>query len=184
LGRCNQFAATRRSAICSSISTTARGETLLPERTRAGDGNSMENTVDRDPGTKWCVNTAASRRLADAVAQGANGGLYASRVATTCRTRPRSWLLEGSTTARPGSRWIARAGRPFENVTRPSGSRLPIPGRSALSLTFAPRRPGPSKSRRSCSPAPSGPHRGGGDDYRAISISCRAWDTRSTGGTA
>jgi alpha-L-fucosidase 2 len=76
-----------------------------PSGHAAGDGNGIENTVDGDPGTKWCVN---------------NGGTpvvwqmqlpAAQRVASYALTSgndvpdrdPRSWLLEASA---DGKAWV------------------------------------------------------------------------------
>ena len=43
-----------------------------PSGHAAGDGKGIDNTVDGDPGTKWCVNNGSAGSLADGAARDAN----------------------------------------------------------------------------------------------------------------
>jgi alpha-L-fucosidase 2 len=89
-----------------------------PSGHSAGDGNGIENTVDGNPDSKWCVNngsTPVSWQMELPTAQSIAAYAFTSGNDVPARD-PRSWVLEGST---DGKAWVEldrRAlGKPFEN---------------------------------------------------------------------
>ena len=88
-----------------------------PSGHSAGDGNGIENTVDGNAGSKWCVNngnTPVSWQMCLPAAQTVNSYAFTSGNDVPDRD-PRSWVLEGSAN---GKAWVEldrRAlDRPFE----------------------------------------------------------------------
>ena len=160
-----------------------------PSGHEAGDGNGIENTVDGDPGTKWCVNngdTPVVWQMQLPKAQRVRYYAFTSGNDMPGRD-PRSWVLEGSA---DGKTWIEADRReldkPFAKRHETKTFQIAHPGRSASIVSRSRlRRPGPSRSRRSLWPAcvkPPPPWLG--TVTAAISISCRGWRIRSTGETA
>jgi alpha-L-fucosidase 2 len=76
-----------------------------PSGHEAGDGNGIENTVDGDPGTKWCVNNGDTPVVWQMqLPKAQKVGSYAFTSGNDMPGRdPRSWVLEGSA---DGKTWI------------------------------------------------------------------------------
>lgn len=123
-----------------------------PSGHSAGDGNSIENTVDGNAGSKWCVNngnTPVSWQMCLPAAQTVNSYAFTSGNDVPDRD-PRSWVLEGSAN---GKAWVeldrrARTGR-LRSDFRPRRSRSSIPLRSVSIGSRSPPRSGLSKWRKS-----------------------------------
>ena len=117
-----------------------------PSGHAAGDGKGIENTVDGDPGTKWCVNngdTPVIWQMQLPVPQTIASYAFTSGDDMPERD-PRSWLLEGST---DGKAWIEvdrRAlERPFEKRQQTKTFEAARPGAFRFyRFTFAPTRIG------------------------------------------
>ena len=76
-----------------------------PSGHAAGDGNGIENTVDGNPGSKWCVNngsTPVSWQMQLPAAQTVTSYAFTSGDDVPDRD-PRSWVLEGSA---DGKTWV------------------------------------------------------------------------------
>lgn len=117
-----------------------------PSGHSAGDGNSIENTVDGNPGSKWCVNNGrqpvswqTELPAADAVTA------YAFTSGNDVPDRdPGAWVLEGSA---DGKAWVEADRRaldkPFENRHQTKTFEIASPGKFRLyRFTFAPTRAG------------------------------------------
>jgi len=108
----------------------------------AGDGNGIENTVDGDPGSKWCVNNGSapvSWQVQLPVAQTIASYAFTSGNDVPQRD-PRSWVLEGSA---DGKAWVEvdrRAlERPFEERRQTKTFEIARPGAFRFyRFTFAP----------------------------------------------
>ena len=113
-----------------------------PSGHAAGDGNSIENTVDGDPGSKWCVNngnTPVSWQMQFPVAQTVTSYAFTSGNDVPDRD-PRSWVLEGS---EDGKAWVevdAKAlDKPFEKRHQTKTFEIARPGAFRVyRFTFAP----------------------------------------------
>jgi len=113
-----------------------------PSGHAAGDGNSIENTVDGDPGSKWCVNngnTPVSWQMQLPVAQTVTSYAFTSGNDVPDRD-PCSWVLEGS---EDGKAWVEvdrRAlDKPFEKRHQTKTFEIARPGAFRIyRFTFAP----------------------------------------------
>ena len=124
-----------------------------------GDGKGIENTVDDNPGSKWCVNngnTPVVWQMQFPEPQTVKSYAFTSGDDMPERD-PRSWVLEGSADGKAWAEVDRHAlDKPFENrhqtktfeIARPAAFRF-------YRFTFAPGRSAASRSRRSASPAPS-----------------------------
>ena len=114
-----------------------------PSGHSAGDGNGIENTVDDNPGSKWCVNngnTPVVWQMQFPEPQTVSSYVFTSGNDVPERD-PRSWVLEGSA---DGNAWTEvdrhDLDKPFENrhqtktwaIARPAAFRF-------YRFTFAPR---------------------------------------------
>ena len=119
-------------------------ETTLssPSGHAAGDGKTIENTVDGNPDTKWCVHngqTPVSWQMRLAAAQTATSYSLISGDDVPDRD-PRSWVLEGSA---DGKTWVEADRRaldkPFERRRQTKTFEIAHPGAFRLyRFTFAP----------------------------------------------
>jgi alpha-L-fucosidase 2 len=89
-----------------------------PSGHAAGDGNGIENTVDGDPGSKWCVNngnTPVIWQMELPAAQAVASYAFTSGNDVPDRD-PRHWVLEGSA---DGKTWVEldrhALSKPFDN---------------------------------------------------------------------
>lgn len=113
-----------------------------PSGHEAGDGNSIENTVDRDPGTKWCVNNGSEPvvwQMQLPKAQTVDSYAFTSGNDVPDRD-PRRWLLEGSA---DGKTWVEvdrrELDKPFEKRQETRRFQIAHPGAFRLyRFTFAP----------------------------------------------
>ncbi len=113
-----------------------------PSGHSAGDGNGVENTVDGNPGSKWCVNngrTPVSWQQELPVAQAVAAYSFTSGNDVPDRD-PREWLLEGSA---DGKAWVEVDRRvldkPFENRHQTKQFEIARPGPFRFyRFTFAP----------------------------------------------
>ena len=113
-----------------------------PSGHAAGDGKTVENTVDGNPDTKWCVNngsTPVSWQMRLPAARAVASYAFTSGDDVPNRD-PRSWVLEGSA---DGSAWVEvdrRAlDKPFEKRKQTSVFEIPRPGDFRFyRFTFAP----------------------------------------------
>ncbi|MCY2950996.1 MAG: glycoside hydrolase N-terminal domain-containing protein [Planctomycetota bacterium] len=119
-------------------------ETTLssPSGHAAGDGKTVENTVDGNPDSKWCVNngqTPVSWQMRLTAAQTATSYAFTSGDDVPDRD-PRSWVLEGSA---DGKAWVEvdrRAlDKPFEKRKQTKTFEIARPGTLRFyRFTFAP----------------------------------------------
>ena len=131
-----------------------------PSGHSAGDGNGIENTVDGNAGSKWCVNngnTPVSWQMCLPAAQTVTSYAFTSGNDVPDRD-PRSWVLEGSA---DGKAWVELDRRmldkPFEKrfQTKTFADR-PAPLRCVSIVSRSrPPRSGLSRWRKSASPARS-----------------------------
>jgi alpha-L-fucosidase 2 len=119
-------------------------ETTLssPSGHAAGDGKTVQNTVDGSPDSKWCVNngsTPVSWQMRLPTAQTANSYAFTSGEDVPDRD-PRSWVLQGSA---DGKAWVEVDRRaldqPFEKRKQARTFEIARPGAfSFYRFTFAP----------------------------------------------
>ena len=89
-----------------------------PSGHAAGDGNGIENTVDGDPGSKWCVNNGSTPvvwQMQLPEPQTVNSYAFTSGNDVPERD-PRAWVLEGSADGKAWAEVDRHAlDKPFEN---------------------------------------------------------------------
>jgi alpha-L-fucosidase 2 len=113
-----------------------------PSGHEAGDGNGIENTVDGNPGSKWCVNNGGapvSWQMQLPAAQ--KVGSYAFTSGNDVPRRdPQSWLLEGSADGKTWAELDRRVfDKPFEKRHQTKTFEIPRPGAYGFyRFTFAP----------------------------------------------
>lgn len=113
-----------------------------PSGHEAGDGNGIENTVDGEPGTKWCVNNGREPvvwQMQLPKAQTVDSYAFTSGNDVPNRD-PRRWVLEGST---DGKTWVELDRRelagPFEKRHETKKFQVAHPGAFRFyRFTFAP----------------------------------------------
>ncbi|HPD13459.1 MAG TPA: glycoside hydrolase N-terminal domain-containing protein [Planctomycetota bacterium] len=109
----------------------ARPRVTSPSGHGPGDGKGIENSVDGDPGTKWCVDKAGKLvqwQMELPAARTVTG--YALTSADDVPTRdPQVWVLEGSA---DGATWVEldrrSPGKPFEKRHQTKTFEIATPG--------------------------------------------------------
>jgi alpha-L-fucosidase 2 len=141
-----------------------------PSGHEAGDGNSIENTVDGDPGTKWCVNNGSEPvvwQMELPKAQTVDSYAFTSGNDVPDRD-PRRWVLECSA---DGKTWVEvdrrELDKPFEQRQETKRFQVSRPGVFRFyRFTFAPTPASTFQVAEIVLAGAVGPSPVVGDDYR------------------